>query len=76
MAGVAFFREAVSVCSWSVRAARSFAIILLCVVIVFTAEAMQDKSLATEAIDLLLRLQWFGIVFHHSSKHLTTKSMQ
>lgn len=45
------------------RVARSFAIILLCVVIVFTAEAMQDKSLATEAIDLLLRLQWFGIVF-------------
>ena len=45
------------------RVARSFAIILLCVVIVFTAEALQDKSLTTETIDLLLRLQWFGIVF-------------
>ncbi len=45
------------------RVARSFAIILLCVVIVFTAEALQDKSLTTKTIDLLLRLQWFGIVF-------------
>ena len=45
------------------RVARSFAIILLCVVIVFTAEALQDKSLTTVTIDLLLRLQWFGIVF-------------
>lgn len=45
------------------RVARSFAVILLCVVIVFTSEALQDKSLSTEAIDLLLRLQWFGIVF-------------
>ena len=45
------------------RVARSFAIILLCVVIVFTAEALQDKSLATQTLDLLLRLQWFGIVF-------------
>ena len=45
------------------RVARSFAIILLCVVIVFTAEALQDKSLAIKTIDLLLHLQWFGIVF-------------
>ncbi len=45
------------------RVARSFAIILLCVVIVFTAEALQDKSLTRVTIDLLLRLQWFGIVF-------------
>jgi hypothetical protein len=45
------------------RVARSFAIILLCVVIVFTAEALQDKSLAIKTLDLLLRLQWFGIVF-------------
>ncbi len=45
------------------RVARSFAIILLCVVIVFTAEALQDKSLARQTLDLLLRLQWFGIVF-------------
>jgi hypothetical protein len=45
------------------RVARSFAIILSCVVIVFTSEALQDKTLTDEAIDLLLRLQWFGIVF-------------
>jgi len=45
------------------RVARSFAIILLCVVIVFTTEALQDDSLSSEGLDLLLRLQWFGIVF-------------
>jgi hypothetical protein len=45
------------------RVARSFAIILLCVVVVFTAEALQDKSLSIQTIDLFLRLQWFGIVF-------------
>ncbi len=45
------------------RVARSFAIILLCVVIVFTTEALQDKSLTTGMLDLLLRLQWFGLVF-------------
>ncbi len=45
------------------RVARSFAIILLCVVIVFTTEALQDKSLTRQTTDLLLRLQWFGIVF-------------
>ena len=45
------------------RVARSFAIILLCVVIVFTAEALQDKSMTPEMLQLLLRLQWFGIVF-------------
>jgi hypothetical protein len=45
------------------RVARSFAIILLCVVVVFTTEALQDKAMKQEVIDLLLRLQWFGIVF-------------
>jgi hypothetical protein len=45
------------------RVARSFAIILLCVVIVFTAEALQDKSITIRTTDLLLHLQWFGIVF-------------
>src|SRR5512135_2666221 len=45
------------------RVARSFAVILLCVVIVFTAEALQDKSMDAEMLQLLLRLQWFGIVF-------------
>ncbi len=45
------------------RVARSFAIILLCVVIVFTTEALQDESMSTVTVDLLLRVQWFGIVF-------------
>jgi hypothetical protein len=45
------------------RVARSFAVILLCVVIVFTAEALQNDSMTPEMIQLLLRLQWFGIVF-------------
>lgn len=45
------------------RVARSFAIILLCVVVVFTTEALQDSSLTPDIIELLLRLQWFGIVF-------------
>jgi hypothetical protein len=45
------------------RVARSFAVILLCVVIVFTAEALQDESMTAEMIQLLLLLQWFGIVF-------------
>lgn len=45
------------------RVARSFAIILLCFVIVFTAEALQDKTVTIQTLDLLLRLQWLGIVF-------------
>jgi hypothetical protein len=45
------------------RVARSFAIILLCVVVVFTTEALQNKSIPDWGIDLLLRLQWVGIIF-------------
>ncbi len=45
------------------RVARSFAIILLCVVVVFTTEALQNKTVSSWGIDLLLRLQWLGIVF-------------
>src|SRR5512143_1954521 len=45
------------------RVARSFAIILLCVVVVFTTEALQDKTVPDWGIDFLLRLQWFGIIF-------------
>jgi hypothetical protein len=45
------------------RVARSFAIILLCVVVVFTTEALQNKSVPNWGIDLLLRLQWIGIIF-------------
>lgn len=45
------------------RVARSFAIILLCVVVVFTAEALQDDTVPAMWTELLLRLQWIGIVF-------------
>lgn len=45
------------------RVARSFAIILLCVMVVFTTEALQNKDVPEWGIDLLLRLQWIGIVF-------------
>ena len=45
------------------RVARSFAIILLCVVIVFTAEALETSSTNTQTIQLFLRLEWIGIIF-------------
>jgi len=45
------------------RVARSFAIILLCVVVVFTSEALQNKTVPNWGIELLLRLQWIGIIF-------------
>src|SRR5574342_817526 len=45
------------------RVARSFAIILLCVVVVFTTEALQNKSVPNWGLELLLRLQWVGIIF-------------
>ena len=45
------------------RVARSFAVILLCVVVVFTSEALHNDDVPTWGIDLLLRLQWIGIVF-------------
>src|SRR5512140_3245153 len=45
------------------RVARSFAIILLCVVVVFTTEALQNRAEANVGLDTLLRLQWLGIVY-------------
>lgn len=45
------------------RVARSFAIILLCVVVVFTTEALQNKSMPDWGNALLLYLQWIGIIF-------------
>ncbi|HTP01770.1 MAG TPA: hypothetical protein VMJ64_10380 [Anaerolineales bacterium] len=45
------------------RVARSFAIILLCVVVVFTTEALQNRSASSWGTETLLRLQWIGIVF-------------
>jgi hypothetical protein len=45
------------------RVARSFAIILLCVVVVFTSEALESASTSPETVNLFLRLEWFGIVY-------------
>ncbi len=45
------------------RVARSFAIILLCVVVVFTTEALQNRTVPDWGIEYLLRLQWIGIIF-------------
>ncbi len=45
------------------RVARSFAVIMLCVVVVFTAEAMQNETVPAWGLELLLQIQWFGIVF-------------
>ncbi len=45
------------------RVARSFAIILLCVVVVFTSEALESSATASNIIILFLRLEWLGIIF-------------
>lgn len=45
------------------RVARSFAVILLCVVIVFTSEALESTSTFNDAVEFLLRLEWVGIIF-------------
>jgi hypothetical protein len=45
------------------RVARSFALILLCVVVVFTSETMGSNDAPLWTIDLFLRVQWIGIVF-------------
>jgi hypothetical protein len=45
------------------RVARSFAIILLCVVMVFTSEALESSSSSSQVIELFLRLEWLGIIF-------------
>ncbi len=45
------------------RVARSFAIILLCVVVVFTTEALQNRDVPEWGIEILLEIQWIGIVF-------------
>jgi hypothetical protein len=45
------------------RVARSFAMILACVVIGFTAEAIGSTETVAAQVDFLLRLQWVGILF-------------
>jgi len=60
------------------RVTRSFALILICVVIVFTAEAIGSTSTGELEINFWLRLQWIGIIFlpatymHFSDALLTT----
>ena len=44
------------------RVARSFAVILICVVIIFSSEALAS-TVQREFIDDLMRLQWVGLVF-------------
>ena len=43
------------------RVARAFALIMFCVVIVFTTEALASTAVTPGEIDLWLRLQWLGI---------------
>lgn len=45
------------------RVARSFAVILTFVVIVFSAEALETTATNVNAIDFWLRFQWIGILF-------------
>ncbi len=45
------------------RVARSFAIILLCVVVVFASEALESSATAPRVIDFFLRFEWVGIVY-------------
>jgi hypothetical protein len=45
------------------RVARSFAIILLCVVIVFTSDAISSIMVSPESLTFWLQFQWVGIIF-------------
>ncbi len=49
------------------RVARSFALILLCVVVVFTSEALESSFETQEMVTLFLLLEWIGIIFLPSS---------
>jgi hypothetical protein len=44
------------------RVARSFAVIMVSVVIIFTSEAIQSSVKTLDLIELFLRMQWIGIV--------------
>ena len=45
------------------RVARSFAIILVCVVLVSAGDAISTSMAATSQIEFWLRVQWIGIIF-------------
>ena len=44
------------------RVARAFALMMVCVVIVFTAEAIGSVAATVEQVEFWLRLQWVGII--------------
>jgi hypothetical protein len=44
------------------RVARSFAVIMICVVIIFTADAIGSTTTQTTALDFWTRVEWVGIV--------------
>src|SRR5512147_2916010 len=44
------------------RVARSFALILICVVIVFTADSFSSAVTVPSEIELWLKIQWVGII--------------
>lgn len=61
------------------RVARSFALILLCVVVVFTSEALESSAINEEIIALFLRMEWIGVIllppaYLHLSYALMVKS--
>ncbi len=45
------------------RVSRSFAIILACIMVVFSGEAIAASVISPETITLWLRFQWIGIIF-------------
>ncbi|HEY9077611.1 MAG TPA: histidine kinase N-terminal 7TM domain-containing protein [Anaerolineaceae bacterium] len=45
------------------RVTRSFTLILVCVVVIFTGEALASTATSAKDLDLWLRIQWVGIVF-------------
>jgi hypothetical protein len=45
------------------RVARSFAVILVCVVIVYVGDAIASTITSQELLEILLRFQWVGIIF-------------
>ena len=63
------------------RVARSFASIMLFVVVIFTAEALQNETVPDWGLETLLQVQWLGLVFlpaaylHLSDALLVTAGM-
>jgi hypothetical protein len=45
------------------RVARSFAIVLMCVVIVFVTDALSSAASSEQDLEFWLRIQWVGIIF-------------